>query len=335
VPRLAAALANDARVEEVAVTNGNPTFVRMRPVAAAPDDRATTAAATRYTFVSRSYFSILRLPLQSGRAFTQQEAASDARVAIISAATARSFWPNHGAIGRTIRIEPAEGRPVDDLPGYTHVEVIGVVPDVVSGLVIDGPDAGHIYLPTTPASPHATAVLARGRAADALGPQALQEIFGRVVPDPQVLEAIPLREMRELQMYPLVAASWVGATLALIALGLSIAGLYGVLSYTLTQRTKEIGIRIALGASGAAVVRLVMRQSGRLAGLGAGAGLIVAFAAMQTLAAVIPFKTVSMVDALAFGGSLVLVLLATALAAYRPAARAARVDPALTLRAEG
>jgi len=335
VPGLAAALASDPRAGEVAVTNGNPMFVRMRPVAAAPDDRSTTAVATRYTFVSPEYFSILRLPIESGRGFTPQEAASDAPVAIVSAATARSFWPDQSAIGRTIRIEPAAGRPVDDLPGYSHLLVIGVAPDIVSGLVIDGRDAGHIYLPATPASHHATAVLARGRAADALGPQALQEIFARVVPDPQVFEAIPLREMRDLQMYPLVAASWTGATLALIALALSVAGLYGVLSYTLTQRTKEIGIRIALGASAAAVVRLVMRQSARLAGIGAAAGLIVAFAAMQILASVIPFKTVSMLDAVAFAGGLVLVLLATAIAAYRPAARAARVDPALTLRADG
>ena len=335
VPDLAAALANDPRVAEVAVTNGNPMFVRMRSVAAGPDDRVTTTAATRYTFVSPGYFSLLRVPIRQGRGFTTQEAASDAPVAVISAATARAFWPDQNAVGRSIRIESAAGRPVDDLPGYTHLLVIGVAPDVVSGLVIDGPDAGHIYLPSAAASPHATAVLARGRTAGALGPEALQEIFGRVVPDPQVFEAIPLRDMFDLQMYPLTAASWTGATLAAIALGLSIAGLYGVLSYTLTQRTKEIGIRIALGASGAAVVRLVMRQSARLAGIGAAAGLIVAFAAMQTLAAVIPFKTVSLLDAVAFGGGVVLVSIATALAAYRPASRAAGVDPALTLRAEG
>jgi predicted permease len=334
VPGLANALARDPRVSEVAVTNGNPTFIRMRPVAAGPEDRDAATLATRYTFVSPEYFSILRIPIQSGRGFSAQEARSNAAVAIISAATARAFWPGQSAIGRTIRVEPAAGRPVEDLPGYTHLLVIGVAPDVVSGLVIDGPDAGHIYLPTTEASAHATAVLARGRSADALGPQALQEIFAGVARDPQVFEAIPLREMYDLQMYPLVAASWIGAALAVIALGLSVAGLYGVLSYTLTQRTKEIGIRIALGANAAAVVLLVMRQSARLAGIGAAAGLIVSFAAMKALGAVIPFKTVSMVDGLAFGGGLIMVLFATALAAYRPAARAARVDPALTLRAE-
>ena len=271
--------------------------------------------ATRYTFVSPEYFSILRLPIASGRGFTPQEAAADAPVAIISEATARTFWPDQNAVGRSIRIESAGGRPVDDLPGYTHLLVIGVAPDVVSGLVIDGRMRTCVLLPTTPASRHATAVLARGRAAAALGPEALQEIFGRVAADPQVFEAIPLKEMRDLQMYPLIAASWTGAALALVALALSVAGLYGVLSYTLTQRTKEIGIRIALGATGAAVVRLVMRQSARLAGIGAAIGMTAAFAAMQGLAAVIPFKTVSMLDGVAFGGGLLLVLLAATLAA--------------------
>ena len=335
VPRLAAALADDARVSEVAVTNGNPTFVRMRPVAAGPEERADATLPTRYTFVSPEYFSMLRIPMQSGRGFTPQEAQSGAPVAIVAAATARAFWPGQSAVGRSIRVEPAAGRPVDDLPGYSRLLVVGVAPDVVSGLVIDGPDAGHIYLPTNEASPHATAVLARGRSSGALGPQALQEIFGRVARDPQAFEAIPLREMRDLQMYPLVAASWIGAALAAIALGLSVAGLYGMLSYTLTQRTKEIGIRIALGATAATVVRLVMRQSARLAGVGAVVGLTVAFAALKALGAVIPFKTVSMVDGLAFGGGLLFVAIATALAAYRPAARAARIDPAETLRADG
>ena len=334
VPALAAALSSDPRVSEVAVTNGNPTFIRMRSVAVAPEDRATATLATRYTFVSPEYFSILRIPIQSGRGFSPQEARSNAPVAIVSGATAHAFWPGQSAIGRTIKVETAAGRPVDDLPGYTHLLVIGVAPDVVSGLVIDGPDPGHIYLPTTEASAHATAVLARGRSADALGPQALQEIFARVARDPQVFEPIPLREMHDLQMYPLNAAAWVGGALAVIALGLSAAGLYGVLSYTLTQRTREIGIRMALGASAAAVVQLVMRQSTRLAGIGAVAGLAVSFAAMKALGAVIPFKTVSMVDGQAFGGGLLLVMIATALAAYRPAARAAHVDPALTLRAE-
>ncbi len=140
--------------------------------------------------------------------------------------------------------------------------------------------------------------------------------------------------MRAAQMYPLRAASWIGSILAGIALVLSVSGLYGVLSYTLTQRTREIGIRMALGATAAAVVRLVMGQSVRVAGTGAALGLAVAFAILKFLGSVIHMSRVSVLDGLAFGGGLALVLTAAAIAAYHPSRRATRVDPAVTLRAD-
>ncbi len=333
VPRLAAVLSADPRVAEVAVTGGNPLFVRERSVAAAADS-AAGARAIRYTFVSPEYFSILRIPIQRGRTFRADEGATAARVAIVSTATADAFWPGQNPIGRTIRIERPEGRPVDDLPGYTHATVIGTVADVVSGLLIDGPDGGHIYLPTDANGPHAEAIMLRGRADRSLDPQAMQDLFKQAGPDPQVFEALSLDEMRALQMYPLLAASWVGTLLGIVALALSVSGLYGVLTYTLSQRTKEIGIRMALGATAGAVARLVMGQSARLAGLGAAIGLAAAFAALKALSAAIQLKQVSLLDVVAFGAGLAVVTAASALAAYHPARGAARVDPAETLRAE-
>ena len=224
---------------------------------------------------------MLRIPIRQGRAFSAAEARASARVAIVSAATAAAFWPGADPIGQSIRIERPEGRPVSELPGYSEVTVVGVVPDVVSGMLFDGRDAGHIYLPTHPADPHAIALLMRPRSDRDLGPPALQEIFRKAAPDPQVFEAIPLGEMRDAQMYPIRAAAWIGSMLGAIALVLSVSGLYGVLSYTLTQRTREIGIRMALGATAAAIVRLLMGQSARLAGIGAAIGLAVAFSRAQ------------------------------------------------------
>jgi ABC-type antimicrobial peptide transport system permease subunit len=118
-------------------------------------------------------------------------------------------------------------------------------------------------------------------------------------------------------------------------LGLSLSGLYGVLTYTLSQRTKEIGIRMALGASAGRVIRLIVQQSSRMAGLGVVIGSVVAFALMRTLSAIVRFPTVSLVDLVAFGAGFAAVMAATAIAAYQPARRATRVDPAQALRADG
>jgi len=162
----------------------------------------------------------------------------------------------------------------------------------------------------------------------------MQEILGRVVSDPQISEVLPLKEMRDLQMYPMEAASWVGSLLGAVALVLSVTGLYGVLTYAISQRRKEIGIRMALGATAAAVVRLVLTQSTRLAGIGALIGAAGTFAALTMLNAVIHLAAISLVDIGAFGAGLTLIFAATVVAAYQPARSATRVDPAETLRAD-
>jgi ABC-type antimicrobial peptide transport system permease subunit len=149
-----------------------------------------------------------------------------------------------------------------------------------------------------------------------------------------VFEAVPLADMRAAQMYPLRAASWVGSLLGAIALLLSVSGLYGVLSYTLTQRTREIGIRMALGATASAVVRLVMSQSAKLAGIGVVLGLAAALALLIALNSVIHMSQVSVLDGAAFAIGVLTVLAAAAAAAYHPARRATQVDPSITLRGD-
>jgi ABC-type antimicrobial peptide transport system permease subunit len=149
-----------------------------------------------------------------------------------------------------------------------------------------------------------------------------------------VFEMLPLEELHALQIYPLKAASTVGFLLGALALILSVSGLYGVLTYMLSQRTREIGIRIALGATAAGVVQLMVRQSARLAAAGGVIGLVIAFASLKSLSAVIRLNTISLVDAAAFAGGAVAVMAAAALAAYHPARRATRIDPAAALRAD-
>jgi predicted permease len=329
----AAALAADPHVASVVVTSGNPLF-STRSIPAGPDGgRAPTT--TLYTFVSPEFFDMLRLPIARGRAFRPEEAAAAARVALVSQATARAFWPGVDPIGQTVVIDNPRGANRDEnLEGYSRVTVVGTVPDVVSGIMVEGADPAHVYLPMTAADHHATAMLITPRASSDFRPDLLRESLRRIGRDPDLIEIISLEEMRQTQIYPLRAASWVGALLGGIALVLSVAGLYGVLSYTLAQRTREIGIRMALGATASAVVALIMRQSVRMAGLGAAIGLGAGFAALKALASVVHLRAVTLLDPVAFGGAVLVVSAAASLAAYYPSRRATRIDPAETLRAD-
>lgn len=331
--RIAAMLAADSRVEAVAVTNGNPLFEQFRQVLVTPSD-AAQSIATRYTFVSPEYFPILHIPIVRGRAFSADEAASEARVGIVSAATARAFWPGADPIGKTVRIERARTEAADKGPGYGTVVIVGIAKDVVSGFVYDGEDRAHLYLPTSLAGAHASALLVRGRAPAVFRQEILPALLQRVHPDPFAFEALPLTEVLALQMFPLRVASWIGALLGAIAIVLSVSGLYGVLTYMLSQRTREIGIRMALGATSARVLRLVMRQCAQLAALGVTLGVVVAFVVMKLLSSAIEMRNVSVVDAGAFLAAVVLVGGAAALAAYFPARRATRINPSRALRSD-
>jgi hypothetical protein len=352
VPRLASVLEGDPRIAEVAVSARNPLFVRARVIAAAPEQGP--AIATRYTFVSPEYFSVLRIRVDRGRGFRHAEAAAGAAVAVVSAGTAQTFWPGADPVGRTIRIlesgEPANRRrrvrsfanalrlpnpPVDDLAGYSHALVIGMVQDVVSGWIVDGRDTGHIYLPISTSSPHAQALLVRERSTGALNPEEQHELFERAAADAQLVDAIPLEEKRAMQVYPFLAVASATSVLGFVALGLSLGGLYGVLTYLLSQRTREIGIRMALGASAAIVTRLVLWQSGHLAALGAALGVLGAFGVLKVLSAGVRLDAIRLLEPWAFAAGLAVVVVTTAIAALYPARRATRVDPARALRAEG
>ena len=315
----AEALSADPRIAEIAVTSGNLMFV-TRSIAAAAGDRAPVPV--RYTFVSPEFFSVLEIPIARGRAFLPQEARTSAHVAIVSDATARAFWPGADPIGQTLRVERPASPRQDELPGYSQVTVVGTVRDVVSGMMVEGADQAHVYLPATAADPHILAALIRPRAPGGFRIDMTREIFRGRALDPDTFEVIPMPEIRDAQMYPLRAGAWVGAMLAGVALVLSVSGLYGVLSYTLAQRRREIGIRMALGAPA------------RMTAFGIAIGGSLAFAALTALASVVTLREVTMIDPLSFAAAAAIVAAASALAAWYPSRRATRVDPAETLRAE-
>jgi predicted permease len=328
----AAALAADPRIADVALTSGNLLFVTQTTWATPAADRPPVPV--RYSFVSPEFFPVIDLPVRRGRPFLPVEARTSARVALVSEAAARLFWPNADPIGQTLRLSRATTRSDDELDGYSQVTVIGIVGDIVSGLMLEGSDRAHVYLPATAADPHIRAALIRPRAGASFRVDMARDVLRQTGVDPETFEVIPMTEIREAQMYPLRAAAWIGAMLAGITLVLSVSGLYGVIAYTLAQRTREIGIRMALGATAAAVVALVMRQSARMAAIGAAVGLVVSAAGLVALASAIELRQVRLLDPLSFAAAILVVAAATALAAYIPARRAARIDPSETLRAE-
>jgi putative ABC transport system permease protein len=329
---------------QVSVTSSNPLTGEI-PMSPVRRPQGGNMIPVTYMYVSPTYFSTLQIPIGIGRNFAPDEARTEAKVAVISAAAAQALWPGADPLGRTIRLwMPPEDRPDvmthDRLLSTTQVEaegddvvVIGVTRDVVSGLVYDG-SRPHLYLPTSPGARHAKALLVRGRSIQDIRPDRLLSVLKTVDPNPLAFSTLSLDEALALQTYPMIIASWIGLLLSAIALALSVSGLYGVVTYNLSQRTKEIGIRMALGASSAAIMRLVMGQAGRLAAIGSGLGLLLSFSVLGVLAAIVPLENVSILNPSAFAAGTVVVGFAAALAAFFPSRRATHIDPSYSLRAD-
>jgi predicted permease len=346
VPRAATVLEADARVGQVAVTSRNPLFGEQAQMPVEPAG-SRSVIPTSYMFVSPEFFSLLPVPIVRGRNFQPEEARAEAPVAIISASGARALWGGADPLGKTVRarIEDPQagvdeirklnriGEVAEDLPGI-DVTIVGVAKDVVNGFVYQGRGVPHLYLPTTSQGEHAGAIVVRGRAGTNLRLDTLRTVLQRADSNPLAFEILPLDDVLALQTYPMRAASWIGLLLGAVALALSVSGLYGVLTYTWSQRTREIGVRMALGATATAVVRLVISQSTWLAGLGAAVGLAFAFSVMKALSVVVRLENVSVLDVVAFTAALTIAMAAAALAGYVPARRAARTDPSQTLRAD-
>jgi len=342
-----AALTTDGHFGEPVVASRSPLFGETMKI---PIRQKGGLVVVSCTFVSPRYFEMLGIQIVHGRGFLPGEAAAEAPVTIVSEAGARTLWPGEDPIGKAIRVrvEPPETRTrvadtvsslrrIDDAadgPDSRMVTVVGVAADVVSGFVYQGKDPAHLYLPTSPSGTRALALLVRP--ADArLGAVRLKDVLQRVQSDPLAFDVLPLSEMVALQQFPIRAASWVGTLLSGIALALSISGLYGVLTYMFGQRTREIGIRMALGATDTAVTRLVVLQSARLAAYGTAIGLLFGFGVMKLLSTVVRLDNVSVIDPGAFAVSVVLIAVAVGVASLGPARRAVRVDPTTMLRADG
>jgi predicted permease len=337
------ALRTDATVTGLAGVR--PPFLALPPRAFA--DVGGGKVALSYKYVSAEYFDVLGVPIVRGRAFTAAER-DEHPVAVVSESVARSLWPNGDGIGQTFRIEPdftgqknggfltinpEAGAGVEPLTPRT-VTVIGVAKDVAGFRVTDVREAG-VFLPTTVDAPKSFLV-ARIQGDPDLARQRLLEGLTRI--DPNLGMIMTLRTVARLETFFLKMAFWVSVILGGLALLLTVSGLFSVLSYLVEQRTREIGVRIALGASSQKVTQLMLAQTTRpvLVGLVAGAALAASLATfvLTTEFGAMIANIVHVTDPVAYLSSLLVIVAACLFAAWIPASRAAKVDPMKTLRQE-
>jgi putative ABC transport system permease protein len=287
-----------------------------------------------YNFVSPEYFQLLEIPVIKGRNFTQSEAKSESAVAIVSEATAARFWPDQDPLGRSIAIG-ATGWQRDrnsPLPGFRTAQVVGVVRDVVSGLVFDGPDDTCVYFPVHLAGLRVEALLLRSDAAAEVTRRGL-ETFVEQSTQGAVLRVARLEEMLAVQVYPFRASFAVTSGLGGLATALTLSGIYGVVSFLVRQRRREIGIRMALGATSGVVVRGVLLESLRPVALGTGIGVLLALTASKLAAS--QLSTINAFDLPAYVCGIAIAVGSAGLAAVMPSSRAAKtMNPSDILRSE-
>lgn len=317
-----------AAIDDIAATSRSPlggTFVQI-PMTTADGRRPVVAFCNAAT---ASYFRILAIPTLEGRTFTAEEERMGSPVVVISETMANRLWPGRVPLGEKMTITAQSKLLFGGNHALPHeVTVIGVVRDAVTGVIVFGSARPAVYFAVSEETP-GTNLLVHVRGDDERAKQALAADLDRAVPG-AVNEIHTLTEMVAGSLYGFQTAYWISSAIAAIALLLTLSGIYGVLSYLVTQRSREIGIRLALGATAAGISALVLRQSLRLGVLGLGIGTALALGASRLMAHALSFM--NMFDTVAYTGGALVVLAACLIAAFVPSRRAARIDPAVMLR---
>jgi predicted permease len=333
-PALVAAVSAEPSVAAVvAAWPGAPLASRSREAYGL--SAGTTGTPLGYRFVSHGYFEMFEIGVVAGRVFTEAECRSTSAVAVVSESVARAIWPNGNPVGQVLSLTPGGitvRRNEPALPSQALV-VIGVVRDV-PGFQMAWPEAG-VYVPFDVSSPEA-ALIARAHGDPEPTRRALLRNLTRI--DPNMHQVVTMRTLASLQTYPLQVGFWLTLVLGGLALVLTASGVYGVLSFLVVQRTKEFGVRVALGATTGDITRLVISQSLRVVAIGLAIGVGLAWAGSTALMATPVAEKItgiiSVFDGVAYVGSLVFIVVASTIAAAVPAQRAARIDPIATLREE-
>ncbi|MPY88380.1 MAG: FtsX-like permease family protein [Luteitalea sp.] len=327
-PAIAAELAARADVAAVSATWRPPLISPMSLLRVTAEEGVTQTAG--FMVVSPDYFDALGVRVLRGREFTRAEAEQHAALILVSHATARLFWPGRDPIGQKLDIAP----PLTDhqrQPAVTRATVIGVVEDVVNGTLLDGVARTSVYFPTTAADPEARWLLVRTRGDAAVGDNRIAKALRDTHPA-TALDVAALRQHAAVQVWAFRAFSTASSLPAAIGLLLAFVGVYGVVAFVMTQRTREFGIRMALGATSGRIVRNVVGSAIRTATLAAVLGLLGTAGIMRGVAAISNLRPV--ISPSIYIAGVVIVVVAAALASLIPAMRVTNLDPSSTLRAD-
>ena len=275
----------------------------------------------RYRVCTPDYFETMGIALLKGRAFTAADKAGNTPVAIVNETMARKYWPNADAVGKRFRFYG----PIDKNP---WMEIVGIAQDVKHDL--NTPMTSDFFLPHAQDSWNGMVLVARTTVDPASTASALRQEVWAIDKDQPVFDLKTMEQVRSLSVALYSFSSVMLAVFAGVALILAAVGIYGVMAFAVTQRTQEIGIRMALGARGVDVLRLVLRNGMALALIGIGLGLAGAWGLTRFLAKLLVGVTAT--DFLTFSIVTFTLLFAALLACYLPARRATKVDPVVALR---
>jgi hypothetical protein len=288
--------------------------------------RGEPALSTMGVSVSADYFRTLDIPIQRGRGFLESDGTNAPLVAVVNEHMARHYWPNGDVLGKRFHIRATDG---------PLVRIVGIARRSKYIWIAEQP-LDYFYLPYRQQAHSAMTLLTESEARDAAAvAPVLREVVRRIDPDMPVFD---VRTMRDYYRARAVKTSdiivQIVAGLGLMGLILAVAGLYGLVAYSVSRRTREIGIRMAVGADRAQVVRMVLRQGLRLGVAGVAAGLVMGYFACRAVTSTFSFVTFERVDPLVLAAIALPLLGITVLAIWAPARRASLIDPLRALHDE-
>jgi predicted permease len=301
---------------------GESTGIRMPDHPAASQKELPFA---NYTIISPGYLSSIGTPILRGRDFTEADSGDSMPVALVNVAMEKKYWPVQGALGK--QVGPASSR-------YPLMTIVGVIPDLkhISLREETAPEIYVVYTQKQWPSMLNMRIALRTKADPASMTASIREAMQSLDPDLPLAKVATLTTLVGDSLSQPRFAMLLLASFGVLALLLASIGMYGVISYSVMQRTQEIGIRMALGAERRSVFRMVLSQGARLAGVGIAIGLLAALGLTRVMSSFL--FGVQPTDPLTFAIVSLLLVGTALLACYLPARRATRVDPMIALRHE-